>query len=125
MLSCEFCGISKNTFFTENLRTSASDNSILTSLAHFKFMLLRKKSPYSEFFWSVFFRIRTEYGGIRKKTKKGWKLFALGKLSTNIYGQVVVTLFSKIRRAFRILSNVYGEAVIQRFSVKKVLLEIL
>ena len=88
-------------------------------------MLLRKKSPYSEFFWSIFFRIRTEYGGIRKKTKKGWKLFALGKLSTNIYGQVVVTLFSKIRRAFRILSNVYGEAVIQRFSVKKVLLEIL
>ena len=26
---------------------------------------LRKKCPYSELFWSVFSRFRTEYGGIR------------------------------------------------------------
>ena len=26
---------------------------------------LRKKCPYSEFFWSLFSRIRTEYGEIR------------------------------------------------------------
>ena len=29
-------------------------------------LTLREKSPYSEFFWSVFFRIRTKYGGIRR-----------------------------------------------------------
>ena len=28
VFSCEFCEISKNTFFTEHLRTSASDNSM-------------------------------------------------------------------------------------------------
>ena len=28
-------------------------------------ILLREKCPYSELFWSVFSRIRTEYGGIR------------------------------------------------------------
>ena len=27
---------------------------------------LRKKSPYSELFWSAFSRIRTEYGEIRR-----------------------------------------------------------
>ena len=29
-------------------------------------LTLPEKSPYSEFFWSVFFRIRTKYGGIRR-----------------------------------------------------------
>ena len=28
-------------------------------------LILRKKCPYSELFWSVFSRIRTEYGEIR------------------------------------------------------------
>ena len=28
-------------------------------------LTLREKSPYSEFFWSVFFRIRTKYGEFR------------------------------------------------------------
>ena len=30
----------------------------------FKLPLLRKRCPYSEFFWSSFFRIRTKYGEI-------------------------------------------------------------
>ena len=37
---------------------------------------LRKKFPYSEFFWSVFFRIRTEYGeklGISPHSVRMWK----------------------------------------------------
>ena len=29
---------------------------------------LRKKCPYSEFFWSVFSRIRVEYGDLRSKS---------------------------------------------------------
>ena len=32
---------------------------------------LRKKSPYSEFFWFVFSRIRTEYGEIRSISECG------------------------------------------------------
>ena len=35
------------------------------SSAHCIKLLLRKKCPYSELFWSVFSRIRTEYGEIR------------------------------------------------------------
>ena len=27
--------------------------------------ILRKKGPYSDFFWSVFFRIQTEYGELQ------------------------------------------------------------
>ena len=32
---------------------------------YFQKCALRKKCPYSELFWSAFFRIRTEYGEIR------------------------------------------------------------
>ena len=31
-------------------------------VASFEFLTLLEKCPYSEFFWSVFSRIRTEYG---------------------------------------------------------------
>ena len=30
-------------------------------------LTLREKCPYSEFFWTVFSRIWTEYGGIRRE----------------------------------------------------------
>ena len=30
--------------------------------------LLREKGPYSEFFWSVFSHIRTEYGDLQSKS---------------------------------------------------------
>ena len=33
-------------------------------------LTLPKKCPYSEFFWSVFSRIRTEYGGILRDTAR-------------------------------------------------------
>ena len=38
----------------------------LFNLCVFKFPPLCEKCPYSEFFWSVFSRIRTEYGEIRR-----------------------------------------------------------
>ena len=39
--------------------------SVIQSVAVSNSMTLRKNYPYSEFFWSAFFRIRTEYGEIR------------------------------------------------------------
>ena len=37
-------------------------------LQHILTLTLREKCPYSEIFWSVFSRIRTEYGEIRSKS---------------------------------------------------------
>ena len=35
---------------------------IALSVSYYETFTLRKKCPYSEFFWSLFFLIRTEYG---------------------------------------------------------------
>ena len=33
---------------------------------------MRKKCPYSQIFWSVFFRIQTEYGGVSLRIQSEW-----------------------------------------------------
>ena len=35
---------------------------------------LRKKCPYSEFFWSVFYRSRTEYGDLFRKSPYSFRM---------------------------------------------------
>ena len=39
--------------------------------------LLREKRPYSEFFWSVFLRIRIEYGPEKLRTRTFYAVVAL------------------------------------------------
>ena len=50
VFSCEFCEVFKNTSFAEHLRTTASE------------MSSGNQNSLSEFLYSVFFRIRIEYG---------------------------------------------------------------
>ena len=61
----------KGTFLTgdHSFSTYAKFNSTLDMRGKYqevRNVTLRKKCPYSELFWSVFSRIRTEYGEIRK-----------------------------------------------------------
>ena len=98
---CEFCEISKNTF---SYRTPPMAASLFLNMREFKIEIipiskglihiwthfipqvfsytpwkhsLRKKCPYADLFWSVFSRIWTQYGDIRKISK-------CGKIRTNV-----------------------------------------
>ena len=77
MFFCEISEILKNIYYEKHLRTAVSGNSeniiILLKnelkcklkecliMPHIWQNSLREKCPYSELFWSAFFRIRTEY----------------------------------------------------------------
>ena len=45
---------------------------------------LREKCPYSEFFWSVFLRIRTEYGEIQMRENPDQKNSEYGHFSRSV-----------------------------------------
>ena len=60
MFSCESWESFKNTFFKENLRTTASGFRFVRQSIVSSPFPLREKCPYSESFCSVFSRIRTE-----------------------------------------------------------------
>ena len=66
---CEFCEISKSTFFTEHhqwlqfLVIVPAQQTFFFQSQQWKHQnILRKKCPFSELFWSVFSCIRTECG---------------------------------------------------------------
>ena len=73
MFFCEFYEISKNTFFTEHLLTTASEICAIyinpfhtTDIFIFRYFPQCVKSvQIRSFFWSVFPRFRTEYGETR------------------------------------------------------------
>ena len=54
---------------------------LLFECDEFKLTTLRKKCPYSEFFWHLFSRIRTEYGEIRSISPRSVRM---GKMRTRI-----------------------------------------
>ena len=58
------CFILMLSFILQQIRALARNWFTLLNIL-FKCMSLCEKCPYSEFFWSVFSRIRTEYGEIR------------------------------------------------------------
>ena len=76
---------------------------------------LHKKCPYSEFFWSVFFRLRTEYGEIRNIQSKCGKIRTRKTTNTDTF--YAVNLFHFIVQVL--------EAVTPRYSVKKIFFKIL
>ena len=53
-------GITKEQKQNKKMRKRACESAVQVSMYH----SLRKKCPYSEFFWSVFSHVRTEYGEI-------------------------------------------------------------
>ena len=52
-------------------------------------MVLRKKCPYSELFWSVFSRIRTEYGEILRLSPNSVRMTENMDQSNSKYGQLL------------------------------------
>ena len=50
---------------------------------------LRKKGPYSEFFWSVFFHIRTEYGQLRSKSPYSVRMWENAGQKNSEYGHIL------------------------------------
>ena len=77
----------------------ASDNLPAKLFINFYYLLsplLREKYPYSEFFWSLFSRIRTEYGEILRIQSKYWKIQTRKTPNTNTFLAVSGTLFSLI-----------------------------
>ena len=65
---------------------------------------LRKKCPDSELFWSVFSRIRTEYGKIRSTSPYSVRMRENADQSNSEYKTVVV--FCKWQRCSRTQSNI-------------------
>ena len=60
---------------------------------------LRKKCPYSEFLWSVFSHIRTEYGAIGSISQTTWRLCACLMISLRencLYLEFFWSVFSRI-----------------------------
>ena len=62
VFSCEFCEISKNTFFTEHLRTTASYNYLNGLIINVNFV-----DRYSIQFYSVFIKTKLRYVFQREK----------------------------------------------------------
>ena len=71
------------------------------------FHTLRKKCPYSKFFWSVFFRIQSECGKIQTRKTPNTDTFRAVRIAWNN----VVLLYEVI---FRALSNSYDEAFLRK-----------
>ena len=88
----------------------------LISCYHVPKLSLREKCPYSELFWSVFSRIRTEYGEIRSFFPYSVRMRANADPNNSKYGhlenRVHHNLFCKCRSSLR------------RFSFKKVFLKL-
>ena len=68
-------------YFQQRTQTLKIDNCFTTKAAGIQLAALREKCPYSELFWSVYFRIWTEYGQIRSISAGKYEC---GKIRTRI-----------------------------------------
>ena len=80
---------------------------------YLQLLSLHKKCLYSEFFWSVFSRIRTEYVeillmspySVRMRENTDHKISEYGHFSRSAYSYNFTTFVTSIRDVFRTLSN--------------------
>ena len=85
------------------------------STENYQKLELRKNTPYLEFLWSVFPRIRTEYGEIRSMSPYSVRMWENNDQKNSEYGHfsLSVNTLDTHQNAFRTLSNIDGGAFLQ------------